>query len=72
MDHGFYDDRKFCSTCETYVAYLKSVSKSFCTQCGEEVQLFSEQDREEFQASLKDRRARGGRPRNSRPGSQSA
>jgi hypothetical protein len=64
MDHlDFYDDKKYCAACGTYVRYLVSVDHSYCVQCGGVVQLFSEQDWSRFQESLQARRPKGGRPR---------
>ena len=64
MDHtDFYNDRKYCTGCEDYVPYLQSVEHSYCSVCGEQVRLFSDEDWEAFHASLKERRPKGGRPR---------
>ena len=59
----FYSDRKFCAQCNDYVSYLQSMEHSYCTTCGEEVRLFSEQDWEAFNESLKERKPKGGRPK---------
>ncbi|HRV83100.1 MAG TPA: hypothetical protein P5218_16835 [Planctomycetota bacterium] len=49
MTYGdFETDRKFCSHCQAYVAYLASPTQCFCTQCGEEVRLMSPTDWERF------------------------
>jgi len=61
--NNFYNDRKHCSHCDEYVTYLMSVDQSFCTQCGGEVQLLSQEDWENFNANLQSRRSKGGRPR---------
>jgi len=58
----FYNDRKFCEHCQTYVAYLQSTEHSYCVQCGKAVRLFSEQDWTAFNEALKERRPKGGRP----------
>ena len=59
----FYEDRKWCHQCEGYVPYLMSTDHSYCIQCGAEVRLFSDDDWQAFNASLKERRPKGGRPR---------
>ena len=59
----FYNDRKYCEHCQDYVSYLQSMDQSYCVQCGEAVRLFSEEDWTAFNASLKERRPKGGRPR---------
>ncbi len=59
----YYTDRKYCPTCDDYVSYLMSIEQSFCAQCGGEVRLFSKEDWEQFNASLKEKRPKGGRPR---------
>ena len=63
MESDFYNDRKYCPSCETYVSYLQSLSESYCVKCGQAVRLFSEQDWNAFHDSLKERRPKGGRPR---------
>jgi len=63
METDFYSDRKFCPQCLDYVSYLQSLEHSYCVQCGTQVRLFSDQDWCSFHDSLKDRRAKGGRPR---------
>lgn len=64
IDRGnYYDDRKFCPECEDYVAYLISMEHSYCVTCGGIVRLFSDQDWDTFNESLKQRRPKGGRPR---------
>lgn len=59
----FYNDRKFCEGCDEYVPYLQGMEHSYCTQCGSQVRLFSDADWNTFQAELKERRPKGGRPR---------
>lgn len=59
----FYNDRKYCEHCCEYVSYLQSMEQSYCVQCGEAVRLFSSEDWETFNASLKERRPKGGRPK---------
>lgn len=49
MNYGeFQHDRKYCSHCQAYVAYLASPTLSYCTQCGGEVRLMSPKDWEVF------------------------
>jgi len=62
----FYNDCKYCENCCQYVSYLQSMDQSYCVQCGEAVRLFSSDDWESFNASLKERRPKGGRPRKAR------
>ena len=52
----FYDDRRWCEACSTYVPYLLSPSASWCTRCGRKVGLFSEPDRSRFERELKSER----------------
>ena len=59
----YYNDQKFCPTCDDYVSYLMSVEHSYCTRCGNEVRLFSKDDWENFQNGLSAKRPKGGRPR---------
>ena len=64
----YYNDRKFCPTCNDYVSYLMSVEHSFCIHCGGRVQLFSQNDWTDFHAALKEKRPKGGRPRKNKTG----
>ena len=59
----YYSDRKYCPECGDYVTYLQSMEHSYCTACGSQVRLFSQDDWQAFNASLKERKPRGGRPR---------
>ena len=61
--NDFYNDRKYCHQCEDYVPYLHSMEHSYCSHCGSEVRLFSDEDWNTFHAELKERRPKGGRPR---------
>ena len=71
MDQSdFYSDRKYCTHCEDYVPYLMSLDHSYCAHCGENVRLFSDKDWDEFHASLKERRPKGGRPRKRKTGGE--
>jgi hypothetical protein len=65
-DSDFYSDRKYCDHCDAYVSYLMSVDSSFCVECGGRVHLFSKSDWRNFNESLQERRAKGGRPRKAR------
>ena len=67
----YYSDRKFCPQCNAYQAYLMSVAKSYCTECGGEVRLFSKDDWQQFHAELATKKPSGGRPRKDR-GARSA
>lgn len=60
-----FEDHKYCPSCEAYNRYLLSVTKSFCIECGGEMSLFSQGDRQSFALSLEARRPKkkGGRPR---------
>lgn len=66
MNTSFYNDRKFCPECDTYVPYLQSMEHSYCVECGAQVRLFSEADWSEFHSNLKERRPKGGRPKKDR------
>ena len=66
MNTNFYNDRKFCPECDTYVPYLQSMEHSYCAACGAQVRLFSESDWSTFHNNLKERRPKGGRPRKDR------
>ena len=59
----FYSDKKWCPSCDEYVNYLMSVEHSFCTNCGQEVRLFSKEDWSNFNDTLEARKPKGGRPR---------
>ena len=61
-DSDFYNDRKFCDSCNEYVSYLMSVETSYCVQCGTQVHLFSKSDWRDFNESMQERRPKGGRP----------
>jgi hypothetical protein len=61
----YYSDRKFCSHCNRYVAYLMSIEHSYCAECGKEVRLFSQQDWSSFHQQMEERKPKGGRPRKS-------
>jgi hypothetical protein len=40
----FYVDRKFCSSCDRYVRYLKSHRHSFCIHCDRKVEVLSRRE----------------------------
>lgn len=61
-DHkDFYSDQKWCPSCDRYVAYLMSVTTSYCVECGGEVRLLSKEDWESFAESMEARRPRSRR-----------
>jgi len=68
----YYSDRKFCTHCNGYVAYLMSVDKSYCANCGQEVRLFSKEDWSTFHQTIQERRPKGGRPRKGQQNKESA
>ncbi len=72
METDFYNDKKFCPHCEDYVSYLQSMEQSYCIECGQQVRLFSDEDWDQFHASLQDRKPKGGRPRKTQRGKESA
>ncbi|MBL9077637.1 MAG: hypothetical protein JNL08_09045 [Planctomycetes bacterium] len=45
----FYDEKKWCEQCGTYVSFLMSVNHSYCVHCGGRVRLFSRNDSAHFQ-----------------------
>ena len=52
----FYLERKWCPKCNQYVRYLMSVNHSYCVSCGTQVQLFSKEDAQRFNADLEKRK----------------
>ena len=62
MDHAgpdsFDSNRKWCPACDRYVAYLMSITTSYCVECGGEVRLLSTRDWESFSESMDARRPR--------------
>lgn len=62
MDHAgpdsFDSNRKWCPACDRYVAYLMSITTSYCVECGGEVRLLSTVDWESFSESMDARRPR--------------
>ena len=48
---NFYDDRRFCASCATYVPFLVSPHASYCARCGERVALFSPDDMSRFRST---------------------
>ena len=67
----YYTDLKFCSKCAKYVPYLMGMEHSYCTDCGNRVRLFSENDWVAFNENLTRQKPKGGRPRKQR-GKESA
>jgi hypothetical protein len=59
----YYSDRKYCSSCNSYVPYLMSFEHSYCVRCGAEVRLFSKDDWTNFHTNLAAKRPKSGRPR---------
>ena len=53
MSHDYYEDRRWCERCWDYVPYISSPYRSYCTTCGDEVKLFSGEERARFRASLR-------------------
>ncbi|MFT4541315.1 MAG: hypothetical protein ACI835_003776 [Planctomycetota bacterium] len=62
-NQDYYNDHKYCTTCNKYVSYLMSIDQSFCVECGGVVRLFSEDDWVSFNSSMDAKRPKGGRPR---------
>lgn len=50
--HNFYDDRRFCSSCRSYVYYLLSPCAAYCVECSARVCLFSQADMASFRRRL--------------------
>ena len=65
MDKTFYNDKKWCPCCESYVRYLASIEHSYCVECGGEVRLLSKEDWESFSEEMAAKRPKGGRPKKS-------
>lgn len=53
LHNDFYTDRKWCSDCVEYVPYLRSDTASYCAHCGRATRLFSDADRQRFQAEVR-------------------
>ncbi len=58
MKSEFEHEKKWCPKCEAYRHYLMSVDHSFCVQCGTQMRLFNNQDRQRFAEALQRRRIR--------------
>ncbi len=43
-NNSFYNDQKFCPTCDEYVSYLSSPVQCYCVQCGGEARIMSPED----------------------------
>jgi len=52
----YYQEKKWCDTCNAYVRYLMSVNHSYCVACGTQVRLFSAGDCEQFASDLEKRK----------------
>lgn len=52
---NFYDDSRFCATCQTYVRFLLSPRAAYCVECGGRVRIFSQGDLEKFRRTLSTR-----------------
>ena len=50
---NYYNELKYCPECQLYVRYLMSLAASYCVACGNKVQLFSQDDREQFLTNIK-------------------
>ena len=72
MNTSFYNDRKFCPDCDTYVSYLASMEHSYCVDCGSQVRLFSKDDWSNFHDNIKARRPKGGRPKKNQGAKETA
>jgi hypothetical protein len=53
----FYEDSRYCTSCDGYVPYLLSPSGAFCVHCDQPVLLFSADEHEAFLRGLADRTA---------------
>lgn len=63
----YYNEKKWCDSCSSYVNFLMSVDDSYCVHCGSKVRLFNKEDLKNFTAALtkekdqrKGRRAKAG------------
>jgi hypothetical protein len=54
-EDDFYREKRYCPSCRTYVQFLSSLRRAHCIQCDGPVQLFSDADREAFQALCRGR-----------------
>ena len=50
--NNYYDETKWCETCQNYVRYLMSMDSSYCASCGRKVRLFSKKDAKDFSSTL--------------------
>ena len=62
----FYNEKKWCESCQSYVRFLMSVDHSFCISCGAPVRLFNKKDWEAFHAAAEQSRQAGRGPRRGR------
>jgi hypothetical protein len=57
MDYrDYYQERKWCTTCNDYVRYMMSVNHSYCIHCGTSVKLFNKEDLAKFRTDLERRK----------------
>ncbi|HHI80481.1 MAG TPA: hypothetical protein ENK02_10925 [Planctomycetes bacterium] len=55
----YYNEKKWCDKCGTYVRFLMSVDYSFCVNCGSRVRLFNEKDLKAFHRGLQQEKEAG-------------
>jgi hypothetical protein len=56
----FYIDRKYCSSCDRYVRYLRSHRHSFCIHCDRKVEVLSRTEMNQLRREV-DREHRSGK-----------
>lgn len=56
MGNDYYNEKKFCDKCQTYVRFLMSVNRSFCAECGTPVRLFNKEDTKRFSETVQKHR----------------
>lgn len=44
MNSSFYEDSRYCPSCNAYVLYLQALSDAYCVECGGRVALYSKED----------------------------
>ncbi len=54
--NNYYDDRRFCDACGSYMRFLQSPSAAYCAECGGRVRIFSPGDMATFRSSLASKR----------------
>ena len=55
----YYDDQRYCATCDAYVFYLLSPATAYCSYCGDRVSLFPAADLVRFREAFAARRGPG-------------